>query len=142
MYKILYNRSMDAADWLDRFRGPTSYGRAMGFYFDENVDQNAARRLRRRGVLVATVEQQGQKSAPDTLILARARALGLVLVTSDVDFEALHQEVLDGEGCTHPGIILVRPGISAGLLAERLERLTEKVEGMADVLENNLVTVG
>jgi hypothetical protein len=136
MYKILHNKAMNAADWLDRFRGPIPYSGAMGYYFDEN----AARWLRERGIPVTTVEQQ--KSAPDINILARARALGLVLVTSDVDFEALHRQVLDGEGCTHAGIILVRPGISAGLLAERLGRLAENVEGMADVLENNLVSVG
>jgi predicted nuclease of predicted toxin-antitoxin system len=55
-------------------------------YMDEHVDPAVTSGLRRRGVEVRTVQEQGQRRTPDAAILDRALANGWVVFTMDEDF--------------------------------------------------------
>jgi predicted nuclease of predicted toxin-antitoxin system len=55
-------------------------------YKDENVPLAIATGLRRRGVEVHTVAEEGQRETPDPEILDRALMRGWVVFTMDEDF--------------------------------------------------------
>jgi predicted nuclease of predicted toxin-antitoxin system len=58
------------------------------FYLDENVDVAIREGLRRRGIDVLSVQEDGRTGDPDHLVLDRADELGRVLFTRDADFLA------------------------------------------------------
>jgi hypothetical protein len=58
----------------------------VALYMDEHVDAAITRGLRRRGVDVLTVEEDGHRKTDDPILLDRALALGRVMVTQDKDF--------------------------------------------------------
>lgn len=58
-------------------------------YFDHNVQQGVAEALKRLGVDVITAKEDGTALLPDEQLLARASALGRVLVTNDKDFTVI-----------------------------------------------------
>jgi predicted nuclease of predicted toxin-antitoxin system len=60
----------------------------VSFYMDEHVDEAITRGLRRRGVDVMTVQEDGRDSEDDPILLDRATALGRVTFTRDDDFLA------------------------------------------------------
>jgi hypothetical protein len=74
------------------------------FYTDENVRGAIVRGLRRRGVDVLTVLEDGRERAPDPEVLDRATALGRVLYTEDEDLlrEAQQRQV---NGIVFVGVI-------------------------------------
>ena len=57
-------------------------------YLDENVGRAIFKGLRRLGVDVHRVQDEGQRTTPDPLILDRALANGWVVYTMDDDFLA------------------------------------------------------
>src|SRR4051812_15298821 len=58
----------------------------IAFYMDENIDGAIAQGLRRRGVDVITIQEDGLMSASDPVMLDRALALGRIVFTHDDDF--------------------------------------------------------
>lgn len=61
---------------------------SVNFYMDHNVHGAVTTGLRRRGVDVLTVQEDGYDREPDPDVLDRAGALGRVVVTYDRDFTA------------------------------------------------------
>ena len=59
---------------------------SIALYMDENVLKAVARELRRRGVDVITIQEDGLLGAPDSDILDRATQLQRAVFTHDVDF--------------------------------------------------------
>lgn len=70
------------------------------FYLDEHVPKAVAEGLRRRGVDIVTVQEQGLQAAKDEQHLACATQEGRVMVTQDADFLQLH-----AAGLPHQGIV-------------------------------------
>lgn len=58
----------------------------LSLYFDENTPVQVADGLRARGVDVITVEEDGLRSADDSVVLDRASQLRRILFTCDEDF--------------------------------------------------------
>jgi hypothetical protein len=56
------------------------------FYVDEHVHGAIIHGLRRRGVDVLTVQDDGYGNKDDPILLDRALAIGRVMVTQDTDF--------------------------------------------------------
>lgn len=71
---------------------------------DENVKGAITRQLRRRGLDVVTVQEDGYEGQPDPLVADRATALGRVIFTQDEDLlaEATQRQET---GVPFPGII-------------------------------------
>jgi Domain of unknown function (DUF5615) len=70
----------------------------VALYVDEHVDSAITRGLRRRGVDVLTVQEDGRRKTPDPIILDRALALGRVMVTQDRHFlREAHRRQAAGE---------------------------------------------
>jgi Domain of unknown function (DUF5615) len=57
-------------------------------YMDEQVEWAITQGLRRRGVDVLTVQEDGRRRADDPVVLDRARDLGRVVFSRDTDFLA------------------------------------------------------
>ena len=56
---------------------------SVALYMDEQVRGELTDGLRRRGVDVMTVQEDGREGAPDPAVLARASELGRVLFSQD-----------------------------------------------------------
>lgn len=76
---------------------------AIKFYLDENVSVVIAEQLLRRGIDAVTVWDIGQLGDTDENHLARAQAMGCVLVTHDKDFLRMARA-----GQEHAGIVFGR----------------------------------
>ena len=63
----------------------------VAFYMDEHVDSAITLGLRRRGVDVLRVQDDGHAETDDEVILDRAAVLGRVVFTSDQDFLVIAQ---------------------------------------------------
>ena len=74
-------------------------GEAPRFLFDEHVSNAVADGLRRGGAVVHAINELGRSGLADSVQLAYAAEQGLVTVTHDVDFIALHRA-----GIRHAGI--------------------------------------
>lgn len=61
------------------------------YYMDEQVEKAITQGLRRLGIDVLRVQDDGHSSTDDEIILDRAAALGRVVVTRDRDFLAIAQ---------------------------------------------------
>ncbi|MCI0352371.1 MAG: DUF5615 family PIN-like protein, partial [Acidobacteriales bacterium] len=84
------------------FGGAIPYRPTLAFYLDESIDVLVAEQLRAEAVPAATVyEHQQVGEASDLRILAKARALGSVLITSSVRYESVHEHVMSFDGLTH-----------------------------------------
>lgn len=59
---------------------------SVSLYMDENVEEAITEGLRRRGVDVLRVQDDGRRETPDPEILDRAAELGRVMFTRDDDF--------------------------------------------------------
>lgn len=57
------------------------------FYMDEHVPRAITEGLRRRGIDVLTVQEDGATGAEDIAVLERAMSLNRVIVTNDEDFQ-------------------------------------------------------
>jgi len=73
-------------------------------YIDQHVNAAITDGLRRRGIDVLTVREDGFDRRPDADILARATELGRVVFTQDVDFILLADEWL-AAGRSFSGVV-------------------------------------
>ncbi len=89
----------------------------MLLYADENFDYPVVNELRAIGHDVLTAQQDGRRQAPDPVILARAHALGRVVVT----FNRRDYERLDRQGQTHSGIVSATHDLDVQALAARID---------------------
>jgi hypothetical protein len=89
----------------------------MLLYADENFSWPVLEELRRRGHNVLTAQDDGHRQTPDAVILARAHALGRVVVT----FNRWDYERLDRQGQPHSGILSATPDRDTHDLAARID---------------------
>jgi hypothetical protein len=82
-------------------------------YADECVDARIVNGLRRRGIDIVTVVDEGLISAPDETHLQRAIALGRVIMTADKDFLRLAHATATSGG-HHPGVLYILPATPVG----------------------------
>jgi len=88
----------------------------MLLYADEDFFFPVVEELRRLGHDVVTASEDGQSSADDPIILARAHALGRVVLTCNRwDFERLHRQ-----GAAHSGILSATQDPDHAALAARV----------------------
>ena len=73
----------------------------MQLYADEDFPFAAVEEVRRLGHDVLTAQEDGRRNTPDPVILARAHALGRVVLTHN----RRHFERLDRQGASHSGIL-------------------------------------
>lgn len=86
------------------------------FHFDEHIDPDIARALRRHGVEITTTVDARLVSRSDQDQLDYARTSGRVLVTHDTDFLRMASRDSD-----HPGIVYShRTALSVGEMIRRL----------------------
>jgi predicted nuclease of predicted toxin-antitoxin system len=97
---------------------------ALKLYADECVDGRIVAGLRRRGVDVVTVAEQGLLSASDAQQMERATALGRALVTADQDFLVIARD-MHVRGAPFPGVFFIQEGTPVG----------EAVRNIADAAE-------
>jgi hypothetical protein len=89
----------------------------MLLYADENFFFPVVEELRRLGHDVLTASTDGQTAADDPIILARAHALGRVVLTFNRwDFERLHRQ-----GAVHSGILSATQDHDHSALATRID---------------------
>ena len=88
---------------------------------DENVHPEVIDFLRKAGLDVASVSEQGQFGLPDSQVLQQATEAGRVVLTHDSDFGGLALM-----GAQFIGIIYVRPGHI------RTEFTTKTIEAVRD----------
>lgn len=77
---------------------------ALAFYIDEHVPDAITRGLRRRGVDVLRVQDNGQSNTDDGLILDEAMRLGRVVFTQDRDF-LRHAQTRQATGVPFAGVV-------------------------------------
>lgn len=88
------------------------------YYFDEHMDPEIAKHLRKRGVDVLTTQEarRANQKIDDADQLAYATSLGRTLVTEEKrEFHALHQRL------QHAGIIILQRKAGLGKFIEYLE---------------------
>jgi hypothetical protein len=87
---------------------------SLKLYMDEHVPSAITTGLRRRGVDVLTVQEDGRESEDDPVLLDRASELGRVMFTRDIDFlEEATRRQRSGEtfaGVTYAHQLRVRIG--------------------------------
>ncbi|MFN0147830.1 MAG: DUF5615 family PIN-like protein [Dehalococcoidia bacterium] len=105
----------------------------LSYFLDEHVGAAVAAGLRLRGIQAVTAAEAGRRTLDDQGHIVWCAERGLVLVTTDTDFIALHVA-----GVTHAGIVWTpNQRRSVGELIRRLEALAlaRTPEGMANTLE-------
>ncbi len=85
------------------------------FYMDEHVPKAVTEGLRRRGVDVVTVQDEGKASAPDREHIERATQEGRIIFTQDTDFLRLHDE-----GVPHAGMVYASQQTPVGRIVRGL----------------------
>jgi Domain of unknown function (DUF5615) len=89
----------------------------MLLYADEDFPLPAVIDLRQRGHDVITAQEDGRASAPDPDVLARAHALGRVVLT----YNRRHYERLHRQGDDHSGILSASQDNDHPALAARID---------------------
>ena len=79
----------------------------VALYMDEQVASAITRGLRRRGIDVLRVQDDGHRSTDDEIILDRAAALNRVVFTQDDDFLAIAQQ-RQASGVPFAGVVYAR----------------------------------
>jgi predicted nuclease of predicted toxin-antitoxin system len=102
----------------------------IAFYTDENVDGSIVRGLRKVGIDVLTVVEDGYEGAPDPVVLDRALQLKRVLFSMDTDMLILASD-LQARNVVFSGVIFARKRATPGECIESLRLIV-----VADVLEN------
>jgi hypothetical protein len=80
----------------------------VALYMDQHVPGPITRQLRRRGVDVLTALEDGHDRTPDDELLEHIAAIGRVLFTHDIRFEAL-AESWQRQGKPFAGLIFAHP---------------------------------
>src|SRR5262245_5950081 len=88
----------------------------MLLYADEDFPFPAVEELRRLGHDVVTAQEDGRTATPDPDVLARAHALGRVVVT----YNRRHYERLHRQGAGHSGIVSAKQDRDHSGLAHRI----------------------
>ena len=110
---------------------------AVAFYMDEQVQDAITRGLRRRGVDVLRVQDDGHGKTDDAIILDRAMSLGRVVFTRDDDFLAIAQ-ARQMNGIPFAGVVYAKQIIvSIGTCVKDLETIAGvyNPEDMLDKVE-------
>jgi predicted nuclease of predicted toxin-antitoxin system len=103
---------------------------------DQHVPSPLAAALRRRGVDVLTAQEDGTSEADDEIILARATAMGRLVVSADADYLAITHRWLD-EGRPFAGIARIRQrDLDLGRTIEDLELIAQTLN--ADEAQNRI----
>src|SRR5437868_3669599 len=89
----------------------------MRLYADEDFPFPVVKELRQRGHDVLTAQEDGRSSAPDSVILARAHALGRPVLT----YNRWHYERLHRQGAAHRGILSASQDPNHAALAVRVD---------------------
>ena len=88
---------------------------------DENIDGPVIDQLRKRGVAVLTVQEDGLSGVDDERVLARATELGRLLYTNDSDLLVI-AKLLISNSLPFPGVVYARKTeITTGEAVEGLE---------------------
>jgi hypothetical protein len=92
----------------------------VALYMDENVRAQITQELRRRGVDVMTVQEDGQRGGQDSAILDRSTELGRVLYSEDADLliEAHARQVSE---TPFPGVAYGHQRLPIGQCIDSLE---------------------
>ena len=107
------------------------------YYFDENTPRAILVGLRRRGVDVVDVQEDGLAGKSDPVVMARAAELGRVLVSQDRDM-LRHARSFQRDKRYFAGLVYAsQKKVTIGLCVRELERIA--AEGTADELEGNVV---
>lgn len=93
------------------------------FYLDEHVPKAVAKGLKRRGVEVITVIEEGLRGATDEEHLKKAKSEKCVIFTQDDDFLRLH-----AAGNEHSGIVYAHQGKAIGTLISELMLIYQALE--------------
>jgi hypothetical protein len=94
---------------------------ALALYVDVHVPIVVTESLRRRGLDVLTSQDDGTDRQDDEVLLARATALGRVLLSQDQDFLRIAAE-WQSTGRTFVGVLYAaQQAVSLGRLADDLE---------------------
>jgi predicted nuclease of predicted toxin-antitoxin system len=100
----------------------------ISLYMDEHVPLAITEGLRRRGVDILTVQEDGRRGYPDPVLLDRALELGRVVFSQDEDFpiEAARRQT---EGIDFSGVIYARQtAVSVGDCVRDLELIAKVAE--------------
>lgn len=105
-------------------------------YADECVDGRIVNGLRRRGIDIVTVADEGCLGAPDAAHLQRASTLERVIMTADQDFLRLAHETVT-RGAHHPGVVYILPATPIGEAIRSITKLCLVMtpEAMIDWIE-------
>jgi predicted nuclease of predicted toxin-antitoxin system len=107
----------------------------IAYYMDEHVQTAITRGLRRRGIDVLTIQEDGFLHADDDVILDRAMALGRAVFSRDEDFlaEAARRQVV---GVPFAGVVYAHQlGATIGQCVNDLELIASVYEP-ADMANN------
>ena len=105
---------------------------SLALYMDEQVRSEITEGLRRRGVDVVTVQEDGLTGATDPVVLARATELGRVLFSMDRHMLD-HASSCQRAGTHFSGLAYAQQlGITIGQAVDSLE-LIAKASGREDV---------
>jgi predicted nuclease of predicted toxin-antitoxin system len=110
---------------------------ALYYYFDVHVPMPIVTELRKRSANVLRAQDDNADELDDAFLLARAKELGRVLVSSDKDFlSEVHRR--QREAVEFAGVIHYRPArVSLGQVIEDLELMAKLMEPQK--IQNQLV---
>jgi predicted nuclease of predicted toxin-antitoxin system len=135
---------IDPEEFQQLFTGQIPFGQEISFYLDESTNQRI-KSLWSEGLAVMTVDQDGQKGQQsDIRVLARARQLGSVLITTDMHFKSIHDLIQLTETTTHAGIVLIKSTEAKenpSFVIKHIIQLAESAGFLANALENTLLTI-
>jgi hypothetical protein len=98
---------------------------SLALYMDENVAGQITKGLRKRGIDVLTVQEDGRGGCPDPIVLDRATELGRVMFSQDRDVPD-EAEYRQKEGIHFSGVIYAHQlHISIGTCVRDLEIIAQ-----------------
>ncbi len=98
---------------------------SLTFYMDVHVKRGITKGLRRRGIDVLTVQEDGRDEHSDSELLTRATELGRVMVTMDEDFLAEASE-RQASGENFAGVVYAHQlNVTIGQAVNDLELIAE-----------------
>lgn len=108
---------------------------AIAFYMDEQVPTAITLGLRRLGVDVLRIQDDGHDQTDDEVILDRAGAIGRVVFTQDDDFLSIaHRR--QTTGMPFSGVVYAKQGVPVGVCIKDLELIS--VAYVASDMENKV----
>jgi predicted nuclease of predicted toxin-antitoxin system len=98
---------------------------SVALYMDENVHRAITGGLRLRGVDILTVQEDGRRRQPDTVVLDRAAELGRPLFSQDVDL-LIEAQRRQRAGIPFAGVIYApQTRVAIGKCVQDLELIAE-----------------